>query len=233
MSAMYDAFKSAVVHALCIKFLFPLASFLQVVVFERSHITKNTFSLVSTYISWSSLSLPTPRMRKTSDSWVISAAHPLVTRRSYRLFRICPFPYIKEGVIIIGRPSLRCDRRYLRGGRSSPRWSSVCPAVRQQCFTMLSLRVRHTNSSDVSCINKHKCLYSVPATEQQKRQRESLVSFLTTTCRLRFVLTDCFSNEGQDKAGFASTLTLIKGSAPTIPDPATAPEPQVSVAAVW
>ena len=43
---------------------------------------------------------------------------------------------------------------------------------------------------------------------------------------------DCFGNEGQYKAGFASTLTLIKGSFSTIPDPATAPEPPISVAAV-
>lgn len=33
MPAMYDAFKSAVVHALCIKFLCPLASFQQAIVF--------------------------------------------------------------------------------------------------------------------------------------------------------------------------------------------------------
>ena len=46
----------------------------------------------------------------------------------------------------------------------------MCPAVRQQCFTMLSLRARHANSSVVGCKNEHQCLYSVPATQQQKRQ---------------------------------------------------------------
>ena len=62
----------------------------------------NKFSVVSTYISWSSLSLPAPRMRKTSDSRMVSAAHTLVTRRSYRLFRFSFFRYVTKGVTIIG-----------------------------------------------------------------------------------------------------------------------------------
>ena len=41
---------------------------------------KNTFSLVSAYISWSFLSLPAPRMRKANESCMVSAAHPLVKR---------------------------------------------------------------------------------------------------------------------------------------------------------
>ena len=74
---------------------------------------KNTF-LRS--LSWSSLSLPTPRMRKASDSCMVSAAHPLVTQRPYRLFRFSYCCYVTKGVIIIGRPPLCGDRRYPRGG---------------------------------------------------------------------------------------------------------------------
>ena len=43
---------------------------------------KNMFSLVSQYINWSSLSLSTPRMRKTSESCMVSAAHPMVKREA-------------------------------------------------------------------------------------------------------------------------------------------------------
>ena len=50
---------------------------------------KHIFSAL--YIYKLVLSLPTPRMRKTSDSCMVSAAHPLVTRHSYRLFRFCSF----------------------------------------------------------------------------------------------------------------------------------------------
>ena len=50
-------------------------------------------------------------------------------------------------------------------------------------------------------------------------------------CANHFTL-DCFSNEGQYKAGFDSTLTLVKASVPPIPDPVTAPKPPKSVAAV-
>ena len=130
---------------------------------------KNTFSLVSTYINWSSLSLPTPRMRKTSNSCMVSAVHPLVKQRSYRLLRFSSFCYVTKGVIFIDWPPLRGDRRYPKG-RSSIRLSSVCPAVRQQCYAISLFRVRHANCSVVGSINQHKCLYSIPATEQHKRQ---------------------------------------------------------------
>ena len=105
---------------------------------------------------------------------------------------------------------------------------------------MLSFRGRHANYSVVGCINQHKCLFSVPATEQQKRQwlhfifndnMPAVVRVSLYVCANHFT-SDCFSNEGQYKAGFASTLTLVKGSVPTIPDPATAPEPPKSVAVV-
>ena len=85
------------------------------------------------------------------------------------------------------------------------------------------------------CINQHQCLYSVLAKEQQKRQwlclifKDSMpakVNVSLFVCANHFT-SDCFSNEGQYKAGFASTLTLVKATAPPILDPATAPEPQV------
>ena len=79
-----------------------------------------------------------------------------------------------------------------------------------------------------------KCLYSVPATEGQKRQWLHLIfndSVLATVCVRLFVCANhltpgCFRNTRQYKAGFASTLTLVKvsQSVPTIQDPASAPE---------
>ena len=77
---------------------------------------KNTFSLVSSYISWSSLNLPTPTMRKTNDSCVASAAHPMIRQHSYRLFKFSSFRYLTKGVIYIDRPPLHGDRRYMIGG---------------------------------------------------------------------------------------------------------------------
>ena len=103
---------------------------------------------------------------------------------------------------------------------------------------MLSLRARHAICSVVGCNNQYQCLYAVPATEVQKRQwlrfifNDNVSATLPVSlyvCANHFTL-DCFSNEGQYKAGFASTLTLVKESVPTILDPATAPKPQVNVA---
>ena len=87
--------------------------------------------------------------------------------------------------------------------------------------------------------NQHKCLYSVQATEQQKRQRLCFIFKDNVPAAVRVSLyvcanhftSDCFSVSNY-KAGFASTLTLVKGSVSTIPDPATAPEPPISVATV-
>ena len=103
---------------------------------------------------------------------------------------------------------------------------------------MLSLGAKHGNCSVVGCKNQRKCLYSVPATEQQKTQWlhfifndkvPAMVPVSLYVCANHFT-SDCVSNKGQYRAGFALTLTLIKGSVPTIWDPANAPEPQVSVA---
>ncbi|KAM8755816.1 uncharacterized protein AB9X84_009227 [Acanthopagrus schlegelii] len=97
---------------------------------------------------------------------------------------------------------------------------------------MSSLRARHANCSVVDCKDQHKCLYAVPAAQEQKTQwlrfiyNEDVVGAVRVglyVCANHFT-SDCFSNEGQYKAGFASTLTLVKGSVPTIRDPATVPE---------
>ena len=83
---------------------------------------KHVFS--GLYINWSSLSLPAPRVRKANNSCMVSAAHPLVKWRSHRLFSF---------QLLL----LRNERSHLHwpassawwGGRPSPRWSLVCPAV--------------------------------------------------------------------------------------------------------
>ena len=106
---------------------------------------------------------------------------------------------------------------------------------------MSTLRVKHGNCSVVGCINQPHCLYSVRATGDQKRQWlhfifndnvPAAVCVSLYVCANHFT-SDCFSNAGQYKAGFASTWTIVKGSVPPILDPETAPEPQVSVAMFW
>ena len=76
---------------------------------------------------------------------------------------------------------------------------------------MSSLRARHANCSVVGCKNQHKCLYSVPATEQQKRQWllfifndnvPAAVHVSLYVCANHFT-SDCFSNEGQYKANMS------------------------------
>ena len=42
-----------------------------------------------------------PEWGKTGDSCMVSAAHPLVTRRIYRLFRFCSFRYVTKGASVL------------------------------------------------------------------------------------------------------------------------------------
>ena len=88
---------------------------------------------------------------------------------------------------------------------------------------------------------KTEFLQAVQATEQQKRQWSHFIfnDNVPATVRINLFVcanhftSDCFGNEGQYKAGFASTLTLVKGLVPAIREPATAPKPQVSIATIW
>ena len=144
---------------------------------------KKTFSLVCT--SWSSMCMPTPTMRKTSESCIVSAAHLLVKLRSDRLFRFSSFSYVTKGVIIICRPPLCCDGRYPRGGAFVPQdevqwWDGSFSSC---CRSELDTQIE-TRRGDSGCI----------------------LSFLMIKCRLWFVLvcvcanhftSDCFNNDGQ------------------------------------
>ena len=155
----------------------------------------------------------------------------------YKKQVFCGF-YIYKLVLPEPANSQNKEKKWFLHGLCSPPTGKT---AFQQCFAMSSLRARHANSSVVGCKNPYKCWYSVPATEEQKRQWLHLIFNDNVPTAVRVSLdvcanhftSDCFSNEGQYKAGFASTLTLVKGSVPTIPDPATAPEPQVSVATFW
>ena len=74
------------------------------------------FSLCSTYISLSSLSLPSPKMRKANESCMVSA---LVKQSSYGLFRFSSCRYVTKGEIFIGRPPLR-ENTNIREGAFIP-----------------------------------------------------------------------------------------------------------------
>ena len=145
-----------------------------------------TFSLVSTYISWSSLSLPTPRMRKTSHSCMVSAAHPLVTRSSCRLFRFCSFClWWKKS---LSQADLLCTviGDFRQGGihpwgevRCVQRWDSSvsqchCSKLDMQIALLLDVKI---NISAYILSQLH-----------NNRRDSGCVSYFKTTCWLQFVL---------------------------------------------
>lgn len=138
------------------------------------------------------------------------------------------------------RPSFTC---YYHNHSPSPSSLRADPAAGRHCHCRLimSKRVRHSRCNVVGCTNQHKCLFSLPASEDVKQQWLAFIfdnNVPTTTsstllvCATHFT-PDCFDNEGQFKAGLASKLTLNKDSVPTLRDPATANQPSVSVYILW
>ncbi|XP_016346660.1 uncharacterized protein LOC107692211 [Sinocyclocheilus anshuiensis] len=94
--------------------------------------------------------------------------------------------------------------------------------------------------SVVGCKNEHGCRHLVPTSEPLKTQWISFVfegdappdlPKCVYVCSNHFTQ-DCFVNEGQYKAGFATKLILRDGSVPTVRDPAS-PSAESSSSEEW
>ena len=177
-----------------------------------SHIIKNMFSLVSTYINWSSLSLPTPRMRKTNDSCMISAAHPLVTWRSYTLFRFSSFRFFHR--------------------LASSEWWGAHPRGEVQCVQREASSVSQCHHSELdtqitlSLVVKINISAYILSQLQKNGRDSSCVSFLMTTCQLQFVLACLCALTTSHRTTSVTRVSPKLALAPT-----TAPKPQVRVIA--
>ncbi|XP_041664878.1 uncharacterized protein LOC121523883 [Cheilinus undulatus] len=92
---------------------------------------------------------------------------------------------------------------------------------------MSKVRAKHANCSVVDCLNEHKSLYTLPTAEELKKLWINFIfdgQVPPTTAKTLYVCanhfsSDCFVNEGQFYAGFASNLKTRPGSLPTIRNP--------------
>ena len=84
---------------------------------------KHVFSGLCIY----KLVLPEPANSKNEESKrLLHGLCSSPTGKTKKLFRFSSFRYITKGVIYIGRPPLRSDRRYPRGGGVHPRGEVRC-----------------------------------------------------------------------------------------------------------
>ena len=103
-----------------------------------------------------------------------------------------------------------------REGGVYPRGEVRCVQRRDSCVSQRRRTELDMQLLCCCCINQHKCLYSVPATEQQKRPWLCLIFNDNVPAAVRVCMyvcanhfkSDCFSNESQYKADPRKRISL-------------------------